>query len=132
MEKCYDVYKEECQKENKNSVSSNKFRHIFTEKYNNKFKSPKTDTCSVCDNLNVYLKNSELSKDQKVTHKLRIKPELHYKKAKGGQNAIKMAKIEVTQTQSTYAIKFNLQQTFSTTKLSTGTTFCKKKIDVLL
>lgn len=38
-----------------------------------------------------------------------------------------MAKIEATQTQGTYAITFDLQQTLPTSKLSNGPTFCKKK-----
>lgn len=128
VEKCYEVYKEECLKEAVNFVSSDKFRRIFTEDFNIKFKSPKTDTCSVCDSITVALKNAELNKDQDAIHELKISQELHHRKAKAGQDALRSATMESAQNEGTYAITFDLQQALPTPKLSTGPTFYKKKM----
>ncbi|KAJ8868315.1 hypothetical protein PR048_029831 [Dryococelus australis] len=48
-----DSYVEECMTVNKMVLSSDKFRRIFTEEYNISFKSPKMDTCQLCDSLDV-------------------------------------------------------------------------------
>ena len=48
--KMYELYKIWCEAGNKNPVSSGMYRHIFTTEYNYGFGTPKSDTCSVCDN----------------------------------------------------------------------------------
>lgn len=127
IEKCYEVYKMECLKENFHYVSSDKFRRIFIEDFNIHFKSPKTDTCSVCDNLHIAIreaKSNNINKEE--LRRLEIEQELHHRKAKAGQDAIKEAKKEAMENNLTYAITFDLQQALPTPKLSTGPTFYKK------
>jgi len=45
----YELYKEECQEDNTEQVSSSAYRNVFLTKFNLGFGSPRSDTCSTCD-----------------------------------------------------------------------------------
>lgn len=106
VQKCYEVYKQECVDQKVNYVSSDKFRRIFTEEFNIKFKNPKTDTCSICDNIQVSLQSSRTNKDEETEKSLKFQQELHHRQAKAGQDAIKQATKEALENKDTYAITF--------------------------
>ncbi|XP_050511466.1 uncharacterized protein LOC114333083 isoform X1 [Diabrotica virgifera virgifera] len=128
IEKCYEVYKIECLSQNQECVSADKFRRVFTEDFNIKFKSPKSDTCHICDSIYVSMKEATIQRNEEQIQALQLKQELHHRKAKAGQDAIKNATKTAQENNETYAITFDLQQALPTPKLSTGPTFYKKKL----
>lgn len=79
MEKCYEVYKGKCRHQNKVAVSSDKFRSIFFEDFNIKYRQPTTDTCTVCDSISVSFKNAELNTNGEVLKKLKMEQNLHHR-----------------------------------------------------
>ncbi|CAG9826904.1 unnamed protein product [Diabrotica balteata] len=91
IEKCYEVYKIECLSQNQECVSVDKFRRVFTDDFNIKFKSPKSDRCHICDSIYVSMKEATIQSNDKQIQALKLKQELHHRKAKAGQDAIKNA-----------------------------------------
>lgn len=127
IDSCYTQYKDECIENGQTPVSCDKFRRIFTEDFNISFKTPKMDTCSECDSLNIAIKKAQQENDGQNYKLLRTKQELHHRKSKAGQDMIKTA-AKAAQGEGVYAITFDLQQALPTPKLSTGPTFYKKKL----
>lgn len=128
IELIYEKYKGNCQTENLSFVSSDKFRRIFTEDYNISFKSPKSDTCAKCDELQVNINQARETRDTKKLSELETAKELHLRKAEAARNLLKQAISESKENTNVHVITFDLQQALPTPKLTTGPCFYKKKL----
>lgn len=128
IEACYCEYNTFCKDSNKSCVSRDKFRRIFTEEFNISFKNPKTDTCNICDTLNISLLEATKLQDHIKATQIKQEQEIHHRRAQAGQEAIKISTEEAKAADDIVVITFDLQQALPTPKLATGPVFYKRKL----
>ena len=58
IEKMYDLYVDQCKKENREFVKSSYYRSIFTTCFNIDFHIPKTDRCEKCEAIKMKRKEN--------------------------------------------------------------------------
>lgn len=120
-----DYYLEWCKQQDVSPVTEDRYRRIFCTKYNIGFKLPKTDTCHTCDLLNNQIQtNKENSTEVEA---LKIKLELHQRRAEAMQNSLKDLVERNKETKSHDIISFDLQQTLPTPSLTVGPAFYLRK-----
>lgn len=128
IESLYREYSRKCQEDSIKLVSADKFRRVFTEKFNISFKSPKSDTCSKCDEFAISIGHAKGNQDKKQVENLKKLKELHLRKAEAARNILKAAVDESKDQEGIHVITFDLQQALPTPKLTTGPCFYKKKL----
>lgn len=126
IKKMYSLYTEECRAESKKPLCYSSYYNIFKTK-NLSFKKPYNDTCRVCDELKIKLKNKNLTEDDQKRFELEKqdhleKVDIAYKtkandkmvaKGSGGKIVVKA---------------FDLQKVLETPFLTTGTSFYKRQL----
>ena len=68
--KMYDLYKEQCQKEDKQFVKISMYRRIFNEEFNLSFHVPKKDQCNLCSKYYCAEQDGTLTNKMKEEFKL--------------------------------------------------------------
>jgi len=109
VQKMHDEYIAVCQAQKVKPVSMYSYRYIFTTRFNLGFGSPKSDTCSACDNLDS------------------ISTPAHKERANEAFEEQKSDKRIATDSQQIY-ITFDLQQTLPLPKLSTSKAFYLRQV----
>jgi len=104
INKMYNLYKNECDKNNILPVSSASYRKLFTEEFNLGFGSPRTDTCTTCD------KSSDGCQE-------------HKQKADYAFDVQKKDRLTAASSDNVQYITFDLQKSLPLPKLSTSTAF---------
>jgi len=109
VQKMHDEYIVFCQAQKVKPVSMYSYQHIFTTRFNLEFGSPKSDTCSACDNLDS------------------ISTPAHKERANEAFERQKSDKKQSSDSQQIY-ITFDLQQTLPLPKLSTSKAFYLRQV----
>ena len=108
--------------ENKQPISSDRFRRLFCEEFCIEFKIPKSDTCAECDYLIVHIdsiKGKNNNKDQ--LQDLESRKSLHRRKATAAQEKLlKLSRLAKSDHKKYHVICHDLQQALRTPKLTVG------------
>lgn len=123
VERCFKEYTTFCSEAGYISVSSDKFRRIFTEEFNIGFKKPKTDTCKDCDSMRIDLEQAKKDEDETKIKEISVSIQKHHLKAAAGFKFIQDAPND----KDALVLTFDLQQALPLPKLSTGPAFYKRK-----
>lgn len=91
------------------SVSSEKFRRIFTEEFNTSFKGPKSDTCAKCDEFAVNIKAAKDSEDNEALKIHEDNKDLHLMKAEAAHGSLNKAIEEAKENSKTH-VQYHLQR----------------------
>jgi len=121
LSKMYDMY---LAKNLEEKVSISKYRRIF-ETYNLKFKSPKKDTCKICDSLKIQIEAADSDLQKKI---LDGKKELHLRQVKLALDA----KSDDSQPNNNlkYVISFDLQKTYPLPRITTNEAYYKRQLSL--
>ncbi|XP_072390087.1 uncharacterized protein [Diabrotica undecimpunctata] len=120
----HDYYLEWCRQNNFVAVTQDKYRRIFCSEFNIGFKLPKSDTCKVCDSMNVKISNEA---DIEIAKTLKIDLELHQRRAQAMQDLMKNDTEEAKATGNAMVISFDLQQAMPVPNLTVGAAFYLRK-----
>lgn len=120
-----DFYVLWCQEKQIEPVKEDRYRRIFCSKFNIGFKLPKVDTCATCDEHNNLI---EANKGNLVVcQDLKIKLELHQRRAAAMQNDLKQEAEDAKLNHNKIVITFDMQQTLPTPLLTVGEAFYLRK-----
>ena len=118
-----------CKSQNKQSVSSDRFRRLFCEEFCIGFKIPKSDTCAECDYLNVQIENIKGGDDEVQLRDLETRQSLHQRKATAAQDKLHLLSTLAQSCPEKYhVISIDLQQALPTPKLTVGPAFYRRKL----
>ncbi|XP_072387218.1 uncharacterized protein [Diabrotica undecimpunctata] len=120
----HDYYLEWCRQNNFVAVTQDKYRRIFCSEFNIGFNLPKSDTCKVCDSMNVKISNEA---DIEIAKTLKIDLELHQRRAQAMQDLMKKDTEEAKATGNAMVISFDLQQAMPVPNLTVGAAFYLRK-----
>lgn len=121
--KMYQLYREFCTTEKKiNPEKESFYRHIFNTKFNLRFHRPLTDTCAVCDKLQITIDHGEEGAKRQAT----FDKELHLRKAE----TAKLAKdsFKTLNDDSQVAICFDLQKMLPTPCVHTSKAYYLRQL----
>ncbi|XP_076035920.1 uncharacterized protein LOC143021926 isoform X2 [Oratosquilla oratoria] len=124
----YDLYKRWMVSENKgqeNIVKEWKYCELVNE-YNISFEPPKSDSCNVCDEIDLKVASLDSKNEEDEIHRLKVAKLVHMTKANEAQNLLKDFGVEDKPSQA--VICMDLQQTMPTPKLTTGLQYYKRKM----
>ena len=117
--KMYQLYTQECGKENKTPVTESRYRNVFCTEYNLSFFKPKKDLCSTCSSFDN--QNKENISEELQEH-LQKKEEARAEKEKD--------KLMAKESSSHYVGTFDLQQVLSTPSCNVSDVYYSRKIQV--
>jgi hypothetical protein len=120
----HDYYKPWCAETNTIPISQDKYRRIFCLEFNIGFKLPRSDTCKICDELDVKIENTK--EDEDSLKQLKIEKELHLRRAEAMKDTLKN-EIKLAASKDTYILSFDLQQALPVPSLTTGPAFYLRK-----
>ena len=102
------------------------YHKIFSEKFNLSLGTPRTDTCKVCDGLNLKIKQEE---NEQQKRKYKIELEAHQTKAQDRYRRLREDReYSQGQPESTQVISFDMQQCLPTPHINTGLAFYLRKL----
>lgn len=120
IRKMYDLYVEKCQQENKSPVKQKFYYNVFSTKFNLHFKPPNTDTCRLCDELEMKISNEAKA--------LKLEKDLHLASAEQARGSMRSDKENVSK--EMYVATFDLQKALPFPKLTTSTAYYKRNMYV--
>ncbi|KAJ4429628.1 hypothetical protein ANN_21829 [Periplaneta americana] len=123
IRKMYDLYLEKCQQENKTPVKQKFYYNVFSTKFNLHFKPPYTDTCRLCDELEM-----KISNECNEGKALKVEKELHLASAEQARGS--MRSDEENACNEMYVATFDLQKALPFPKLTTSTAYYKRNMYV--
>lgn len=141
INKMYSLY---CEKHQNLKVSYETYRTIFSTEFNLAFGYPRKDTCSVCDEFQVKIKNLELEKSclsetnnasellrlQQTQKQLETENKLHKMKAETFYKRKKKSKLRCRKTAVEEAICFDFQKNVHVPNISTNDVYYKRQLSV--
>ncbi|KAJ8880966.1 hypothetical protein PR048_017439 [Dryococelus australis] len=113
-----------CKENSFEPIREDKYRRIFVEDFNIRFKIPKSDTCPVCDELNIKVRTSDGQHRRQYEYEL----QLHQRRAEAGQTNIRHQTTPAKSDTNYHVITFDLQEALPMPRLSSGPVFYKHKI----
>ena len=129
MSKMYRMYKQEQIKCGITSVSESKYKQVFRDDFNLKFKKPKKDTCNKCDNFRIQLEAKKDIPDE--YQQVLAKKNEHYELQKAARDTLisdrEAAKDPNNKCQ---VITFDLQSVLQTPQLTSNAVFYKRQLSV--
>lgn len=126
IKKMYDLYTEECNAENRRPLSYSTYYNIFKTK-NLSLKKPYNDTCRVCEELKIKLRNKSL--DEETSKKLEMEKKEHLRKVDAAYKAKADDKEKAKASEGKIVVKaFDLQKVLETPLLTTGASFYKRQL----
>jgi hypothetical protein len=130
----YRMYKEDCDEQQKKPVGETKYRKVFHDDFNLKFKEPKKDTCSKCDSYAVQIAALQLMKTAEGEEKLKqLQEERDRHLAFAGRAREQLVADRHSAkdaSASCSVITFDLQSALPTPKLSTNIVYYKRQLMV--
>jgi len=130
----YRMYMDDCHQQGKPPVSESKYRKVFYNDFNLKFKEPKKDTCSKCDSFAVQLAalQQELSAEGEEKRKrLQEERDRHLAFAGRAREQLVADRFSAKDASaSSSVITFDLQSALPTPMLSSNIVFYKRQLMV--
>lgn len=125
-EKMYSLYKEKCKEDGRKIASHAVYYKIFQKK-NLSFKQPYVDTCALCDEYKMKLRNKNLQDEEKS--KICLEREAHLKKVDIAFETKANDKEAAKNSAGKIVVRaFDLQKVLETPSLTTGNSFYKRQL----
>lgn len=107
-------------------VSEDKYRRIFCNEFNIGFKLPRSDTCNVCDGIQIKLKANK--EDRTIIDSLNKELELHQNEATAMEKDLKATSKRAKESNDVDVFSFDHQQALQTPNLTVGAAFYNRKV----
>ncbi|KAJ8894199.1 hypothetical protein PR048_006809 [Dryococelus australis] len=121
----YAIYSGQCRAPDKIPVKEKCYYKIFSTKFNLHFKLPNTDTCRLCDEIEMKLSTE---KEEHARKALETKKELHLRRAEQARTEIKSDDEKASD--EIYCCTFDLQKALPFPKLSTSVSYYERNLYV--
>lgn len=125
----YEFYTKKCEEEGKAPLKLWALRHCLRYDFNIGFHAPLQNTCKMCDILKAKEQTLEAEGNEEELNEVKVKRELHLRRAQAAQDDYSMHKTEAIKEGSGETVfTFDLMKTLPTPVVSTGIVYYKRQL----